>query len=186
LAEPRALREVVTPDSESPHESSPSRQWFAIQTRYRCERAVASRLADKGIETFLPLLEETHRWTDRQKKILVPLFSGYAFVQLDNATQSRKKVLGTYGVLRFVEFGGDVAPVPPVQIQHLRTLLQQKVPCALHPFLKTGQKVRVRGGCLDGLEGVLHKNGDDTVVISIDLIERSLALSLKGYELELI
>lgn len=171
---------------EAPNEILSPRRWFAIQTRYRCERKVISQLESKGVETFLPVLEEVHRWSDRKKAVSTPLFSGYAFVHVDDSTQARTRVLRTQGVMRFVEFGGGVTAVPSMQIHHLRTLLSQKVPCALHPFLRVGQRVRVRGGSLDGLEGVLEKHSRNNLVISIDSIQRSLAIKLEGYELELI
>jgi len=125
--------------------------WYAIQTRYRFERKAAAQLQNKGIETFLPLLEENHRWSDRQKVISVPLFSGYVFVRLEPSS-ARATVLRTEGVIGFVEFHGDAAPIPNKQIDDLQRLLSKKMPCSLHAFLTIGQKVRIRGGCLDGLE----------------------------------
>ena len=52
--------------------------------------------------------------------------------------------------------------------------------------MKAGQRVRVRGGCLDGLEGLLLQHDEGKLVISIESIQRSLAIEIKGYELELI
>ena len=163
----------------------PSDPWFAVQTRYRFENKIASQLVSKGVETFLPLLNETHRWSDRQKNISVPLFSGYVFVQLHPAGALRIEVLRTEGVIGFVNVNGEASPIPARQIDDLRRLLAQKVPCALHPFLKVGQRVKIRGGCLDGLEGILGQSSQKALVISIECIQRSLAISIEGYELEL-
>ena len=162
--------------------------WHALRTRYRFERKVVSQLQRKGIVTFLPLLEQVHRWSDRHKKIQVPLFPGYVFVEAKDTTEKRLEILRTCGVLGVV--GGCAqtagAEVPAQQIADLRRLLEQKTPCALYPFLQSGQRVRIRGGCLDGLEGILSKNGTQELVISIQCIERSVAVQLKGYELEVI
>ena len=57
---------------------------------------------------------------------------------------------------------------------------------ALHPFVHSGQRVRIRGGCLQGLEGVLVQHEEGKLVISIESIQRSLAIEIKGYELELV
>jgi len=64
-------------------------------------------------------------------------------------------------------------------------VLANHVPVSDHPFLAVGQRVRVRGGALDGIEGILaaHKS-DRTLVISIDLIHRSLSVCLDGYCVE--
>jgi hypothetical protein len=58
------------------------------------------------------------------------------------------------------------------------------VPCALHAFLSLGQKVRIRGGSLDGIEGILTQNGERNLIISIAAIGRSIAIKIAGYELE--
>jgi len=161
-------------------------EWYAIQTRYRREKKVTHALARKGFETFIPLLAETHRWTDRKKAIHTPLFSGYTFARLELSPSLRKRVLQTEGVIGFVASGSEIIPVPPRQVEDLRNLLSQKVPCALSPFLNVGQRVRVRGGCLDGLEGILAQNDAKRLVVSIDSIQRSLAIQIDGYELQLI
>jgi transcription antitermination factor NusG len=173
------------PSDGAPPNPRSSNPWFVIQTRYRFEIKVADHLRNKGIETFLPLLNETHRWSDRQKIVSVPLFSGYVFVRIQASAVSRTSVLHTEGVIGFVSVHGDVSPVPAGQIEDLRRLLNQKVPCALHAFLKVGQRVRIRGGCLNGLQGILARSTQKTLVISIDCIQRSLAVSIEGYELEL-
>jgi transcription antitermination factor NusG len=160
--------------------------WYAVQTRYRAEKRVKVQLGKKGFETFLPVIEELHRWSDRRKRIEIPLFSGYAFVHTDLSTEARAGVLRTPGVLRFVAFGGEATSVPGKQIEHLQKLLEHKVPCALHAFLRVGQRVRIRGGCLDGLEGILEQSREKKLVISIECIERSVAVQIEGYELELI
>lgn len=159
--------------------------WYAIQTRYRFENKIAAQLQSKGVETFLPVFNEVHRWTDRQKTISLPLFSGYVFVRLHTSAPSRANVLHTEGVIGFVNVHGEASPIPSRQIDDLRTLLAQKLPCSLHAFLKVGQRVRIRGGCLHGLEGILAQSGPKTLVISIECIQRSMAVTIEGYELEL-
>ncbi|MBZ5599009.1 MAG: UpxY family transcription antiterminator [Acidobacteriia bacterium] len=161
-------------------------QWYAILTRYRFERKVIAQLARKEVQTFLPLLDEVHRWSDRRQTLQIPLFPGYAFVCLELSSPARLDVLRTEGVLRFVTFGGDPTAVPGKQIEDLKKLLSHKVPCSLHAFLTLGRRVRIRGGCLDGLEGILEQNEEKSLVISIESIQRSVAIKIEGYELELI
>ena len=89
-------------------------------------------------------------------------------------------------VIRFVSFGGIVVAAPRKQIEHLQLLLQQNGLFSLHPFVHTGQRVRIRGGCLHGLEGIIVRNETKKLVISIQSIQRSLAIDIEGYELEMI
>ena len=161
-------------------------QWFAVQTRYRFEKRVVAQLNHKSCEVYLPLLTEHHTWSDREKVVTIPLFPGYAFVHIDQSRDARKAVLQTVGLIGFVSFGGIVAAVPPKEIEDLQLLLQEKGLFSLHPFVRTGQRVRIRGGCLQGLEGVLVQHEKGKLVISIESIQRSLAIEIQGYELELV
>jgi transcription termination/antitermination protein NusG len=161
-------------------------QWFAVQTRYRFEKRVVAQLNHKSCEVYLPLLTERHAWTDRQKVVTIPLFPGYAFVHIDQSQDARRNVLQTAGMIGFVSFGGIVVAVPPKQIEDLQLLLQQEVLFSMHPFVHVGQRVRIRGGCLQGLEGVLLQHEKGKLVISIESIQRSLAIELQGYELDLV
>jgi len=160
--------------------------WFALQTRYRFEKKVAAQLAGKGMEVFLPLRTENREWSDRQKRVTVPLFPGYAFVRAARSVALRLLVLQTAGVMGFVSFARTAAIVPEKQIEDLRLLLAQAVPFSLYPFLRAGQRVRVCGGCLHGIEGLLTQRDKGKLVISIESIQRSLAIEIQGYELELI
>jgi len=160
--------------------------WYAIQTRYRFEKKVTAHLQRKGFETFLPLVAEVHRWSDRDKRLNALLFSGYTFARFDPASWSRLDLLRTVGVIGLIGFAGQIIPIPTKQIDDLQMLLSRKVPCALHPFLRVGQRVRIRGGCLDGLEGILDEHGEKNLVISVESIGRSVAVRIEGYELELI
>lgn len=160
-------------------------QWYAIQTRPKHEKRAVSELEQKGIVAFLPLITEVHRWSDRRKKIELPLFSCYAFVNIPASVEMRVSVLSTNGVLCFVGSQNKGTPIPDSQIAQIRTLLDSKVPFTSHPFLKVGQRVRIRGGCLDGMEGVLSaQNGANRLVVSVDGIHRALAISLEGYDVE--
>lgn len=182
----RALSGASTSTSGNEACQPNRREWYAIQTRYRFERKVTTSLQRRGIETFIPLLEEIHRWSDREKAIQSPLFSGYTFARLELSSKMRRTVLQTAGVIGFVGSGGEVIPVPSRQLEDLRKLLVQKVPCALSAFLAVGQRVRIRGGCLDGLEGILEQNDARRLVISVESIRRAVAIQIDGYELTLI
>ena len=81
--------------------------------------------------------------------------------------------------------GGEGTPIPDAQIEAVRSLVERELPWSSHPFLKIGQRVRIRSGALDGMEGILlSRNGDRTLVISVEAIQRSLAVRVEGYEVE--
>jgi transcription antitermination factor NusG len=159
--------------------------WYAIRTRCRFEQKAATHLQNKGIETFLPLVQQVHRWSDRRQIVHVPLFAGYGFVRLSDSPAHKLRVLQTVGVNGFVMMNGSPVPVPEQQLEDVRLLLVHEIACRAYPFLKVGQRVRIRGGCLDGLEGILiSENKNHSLVISIESIQRSLAILIEGYDVE--
>jgi transcription antitermination factor NusG len=159
--------------------------WYAVQTRARHEKVIAGRLREQGIETFLPLVTEVHRWSDRRKQVEIPMFGCYVFVNLELTNEQRYRVCSLDGVFSFVGVRGQGIPIPHEQIEGIRTLIGEKLPWSNHPFLKIGQRVRIRGGALDGVEGILvARNGDRTLVVSVDAIQRSLAVRIEGYDVE--
>jgi transcription antitermination factor NusG len=162
-------------------------QWYALHTRSQHEKSVTFHLESHGITAYLPLVTEIHRWSDRQKAVEVPLFSCYVFVHLPLVPESWASVMSINGVLRFVGTRSAGMPIPESQIESTKTLLASKLPYTLHPFLEIGQRVRVRGGSLDGIEGVLTaRNGNRTLVISVEPVQRSLAVCIDDYSIELL
>lgn len=159
-------------------------QWYAIRTRSRHEKIVAEQLEKQSIESFLPLVKRTHKWSDRTKEIELPLFAGYNFVRLTLCSPDRLRVLKTHGVAGFVGVRGIGVPIPETQIESLKTVLVKQIPFEDYPFLQVGQRVRIRGGALDGVEGILSQKGDHTLVISVEPIHRSLSISVEGYRFE--
>jgi transcription antitermination factor NusG len=159
--------------------------WYALHTQARHEKTVERRLREQGMETFLPLSQEVHAWSDRKKKVEVPLFNCYVFVRCTLSGQDRMRVYQIESVHGFVGARGVGQAIPDEQIEAIRTVLAQTKPWRAYPFLKEGQRVRVRGGALDGVEGVfVSENGDHSLIISVDVIQRSMAVRIDGYAVE--
>jgi len=165
--------------------TSSSENWYAVRTMSRHERVVTSQLTQRGIKTFFPTFREVHRWSDRKKTIELPLFPGYLFTYAAMSPAVQRFVLFARGVAGLVTMAGEPVPIPASEIETVQRLLDSHAPCMAHPFLKIGQRVRIRGGSLDGVEGVLSaNNGQKGLVISIEGIQRSLAISIEGYDIE--
>jgi transcription antitermination factor NusG len=165
--------------------ASDETHWYAIRTRSRHEKMVVKQLDGLGVENFLPLVLSVRRWSDRAVKVEMPLFPGYAFVRLVYTPNERVRVLRTHGVVDFVGTQGRGTPIPDKQIEDVRLLLGNKIPFKNSASLKVGQKVRVRGGAIDGVEGILTaRRGQRSLVIFIEPIQRSLSIDLEGYDVE--
>ncbi len=178
---------LVSADVLPPPPQVDDTAWFALQTRARAEKKVTTQLQGKGVETFLPVIREVHRWSDRRRLVHLPLFPGYVFVHINQSPKLRLSILSTFGVCGFVGVRGMGLPIPDKQILDVRTVVASPVPFAPYPFLRSGRRVRLRGGCLDGVEGTLvSTNSDQSVVVSIELVKRSLAVRVSGYDLEVV
>jgi transcription antitermination factor NusG len=160
--------------------------WYAVQTRPRHEQVVASQLRQEGYEVLLPVVEQVRRWSDRHKVLHVPLFPTYVLIQTvlsDN--HERVRVLRKPGVIGFVGPRREATPIASAQIDNVRALMTARVGCQPHPYLTVGQRVRICSGALKGLHGILLRiDNDSNLVLSIDLIHKSVIVRIDGYELE--
>jgi transcriptional antiterminator NusG len=159
--------------------------WYAVQTRARHEKRVAERFQEQGISIFLPLVSELRTWSDRKKMVESPLFGCYVFVKVAAGREERLRVCCVEGVLRIVGGQGEGSAIPSEQIEAVRTLTSQKLAWSVHPFLQIGQRVRIKSGAMNGVEGILlGRDGDRTLIVSVDAIQRSLSVRIEGYDIE--
>jgi len=155
----------------------PGSSWFAITVKIQYEKVVADALTARGLEAFLPYYVAQRRWSDRVKKIQVPLFSGYVFGRFD--AERRSEVCTIPGYRSIVSFGGKPTPVDPQELEVIRRVVQADGLFEPHPFLRTGQTVRVTRGPLAGVEGILTQMTDGfQVIVSVSILQRSVAVKL--------
>jgi transcription antitermination factor NusG len=168
---------------EAPVASGPA--WYPLQTRYQCERKVDAALREEGFESFAPMQLEARRWSDRTKLVESPLFPGYTFVRMEADPQLLIKVLRLPGMVRFVTSGRELVAVPNEEIEAVRAVVRSNASYEQGPFPAVGEKVKIRGGCLDGVEGILTaQTGRGEIVVSVGAIQRSLKVTLTGYRVE--
>jgi len=164
-------------------EESPS--WFAVRTRPRHEKKVKRELSEKGIQSFLPMHRERRRWSDRAQWVELPMFSQYLFVRVPAGGESRIRVLQTNGVVHFVGNSERGTPVPDEQVESLAAIVSHRISTTPHEFLSVGERVRIRGGALDGIEGILSAiRNDKSLVVSVDLIQKSVAIRIDGFDVQ--
>jgi transcription antitermination factor NusG len=180
-----ALQEI-TDTSEFPgHQEStyPGNSWYAAYTCPRHEKYVAQQLARRQIGSFLPMYSSVRRWKDRRKRIDLPLFPGYIFVQMTE--RNRLDILRVPGVVQLVCFRGKPAAIAPSEIEALRHGSSGSVVVQPHPYLKEGRRVRIISGPMVGTEGIYVRRKQQTrLVISISLIQRSVAMEIGGADVE--
>ena len=162
---------------------APPAHWYALYTRSRHEKQVATQFQQHNIEFLLPLYSSVRRWKDRRVELQLPLFPGYIFVH--TSLQRRIEVLSVPGAVRLVGFNGRPAALPESDLLRLRAGLDQGLRAQPHPYLKVGRRVRVRSGSLAGTEGILlRKKNQFRLIVSIDLIQRSVAVEIDAADVE--
>jgi len=160
-----------------------AQNWYAVYVRPSHEAQVSKRFDVREIESYLPQYQVEHRWKNRcTKRLDLPLFPGYIFAHVSRA--DRVRVLEVPSVLFVVGTAGRPTPLPDCDIDALRAGLAARN-AQPHPFLKVGEHARIRRGALAGMEGiVLRSKSNLRVVISLDLIMKSVAVEVDWDELE--
>jgi transcription antitermination factor NusG len=157
--------------------------WYAVYTRSRHEKTVAEQLVHKSVEHFLPLYETIRKWRNGRFKVHLPLFPGYLFVYIP--LQERLQVLEVPGVVQLVGSSGVPLALPQAEIETIRDAMTKGLQAHPHPYLKVGSRVRISSGPLEGLHGILlRKKGKLRLVVSVDLIMRSISIDVDESEVE--
>jgi transcription antitermination factor NusG len=164
-------------------DASSSRNWFAVFTVPQNEKSVVKHLSLREVESFLPTYETVRVWKNRQRmKIVLPLFPSYLFVHINS--RERTKVLQSPGVLHIVGNGRKHIPLPDAEIEFLRSgLCRQRI----EPYheLVVGEKVRIKGGVMQGVCGTLVRKGSGVrFVLTLELINQHAAVQVDAEDLE--
>jgi len=154
------------------------KKWIAVYTRPRHEKTVEQELISKGFETYLPILRERRKWSDRKKWVEFPMFRSYVFTRI--TFNQVLPVLETIGVVKIIKFGNKPAVVQDDHIEGIKLMIEGGYnPQATDYFLR-GDQVEVRDGPLRGLAGeVVRLDDHDRLVIRIDAIQHSVSVQIE-------
>jgi transcription antitermination factor NusG len=151
--------------------------WHALYTRHQCEKVVCQALSDKGFDAFLPQYRAIHSWKDRRKGLLLPLFPNYVFIR--GGLDRMLNILTTPGVHSLVAWAGRPADIPQEEIDAVRRLVDSSLRIEPHPFLKCGDRVRIKSGPLEGIQGILvRKRSAFRLVLSVEMLAQSASVEV--------
>jgi transcription antitermination factor NusG len=161
-------------------------KWYALHTRSHFEQKVYEGLRSKSIEGFYPRIQVISRRKDRRKMIMIPMLPGYVFVCSDLKAEEHLEILKTVGVVRIVSFRSKPVPAREEEISSLMILDGTDRSVQNQDYMKKGDRVMIMEGPLKGLIGyyLRHKAQSDKVVVSVELLKRSLAVEIEGWALE--
>jgi len=155
-----------------------------IYVRSRHEKSVYSALLDKGIDASLPMMTVVRKWSDRKKKMQIPLFRGYVFVKID-VNIDNLNVLQTAGVVKFIGIRNKPSRIPDEQIHWMHMLVAESDTVRAEKEIPVGQRVRVMIGPFKGIKGVVRRVGSRSrLVVLIESIMQAISIDIKPEHLE--
>ncbi len=162
---------------------APPDPWYAIWTRSRHEQVVRDQLERKGYDAFLPTIPRWSRWKDRKKKVDWPLFPGYCFARFD--PRERLPILTCTGIVSIVSFDGEIAPIPDVEIDGIRRLVESDLQFDPCPLIREGMMVEVVHGPLQGVVGRLTRKGAHArLMLAVDLIGQAVSVEVDAADVK--
>ena len=156
-----------------------NKKWFAVYTKYKCEKLVLDRLIKKDIETYLPLLQKTRKYGKRIRHNSVPLINCYVFVKI--ATTEITKVLETENVISFLKIGNEMIAIPNAEINILKKVVGEiKEDIELNTEgIEIGETVEIISGNLTGMKGsFLGKSSKKNFQIELNHIGYNLLIQV--------
>ena len=140
--------------------------WNAICTKPRTEKRVILGLEKLGIQAYCPMETRIHQWSDRKKKILIPIIPSYVFVRIDE--KERHHVFQVSGVVRYLFWQGKPAIVKNFEIEAMKTALSGKVESVTVSHYKPGDRVRIPNGPFKDIEAILEKRDNKYLFLALE------------------
>ena len=155
-----------------------------IYVRSRHEKNVHSALLDKGIDASLPMRTVVREWSDRKKKVKLPLFRGYVFVNI-NLKIANLNVLQTPGVVKFIGIRKEPSRIPDEQIHWIHMMVTESDTVQNEKEIPVGQRVRVKAGPFKGTEGMVKRVGSRSrLVVLIESIMQAVSVDINPEYIE--
>lgn len=153
--------------------------WYAFYVMPRAERKVRDKLVYKGVEAFLPLCESIRIWSDRKKKIKIPIISGVVFVRM--RAQEQSIALATPGVVNVIRYMGRPAIIRDYEIENLKILTEQSSGYDIldQPVFEDGDLVKVVQGSFYGLIAqFVRTQGKFRVVVEVQALNSFIEVNV--------
>jgi len=158
-----------------------SRRWWAVYTKSRQEKSLARQLFGMTIPYYLPLVEKTSRIAGRKVRSHLPVFGGYVF--LYGTDEERVQALTTNRI-------SQILPVLETEqmttdLRQVRSLILSGAPLTVEARLQPGNRVRIKGGALMGLEGtIVSRRGETHLLIAVHYLQQGVSIQIDDYMVE--
>ncbi|AXT56544.1 UpxY family transcription antiterminator [Aquimarina sp. AD1] len=155
--------------------------WYVLYVRSRYERKVDELLKENGLESFLPIVTTIRKWSDRQKKLEIPLFSSYVFVNIKTSMDFHK-TLSVEGACSFIRFGSEYGIVKDEEINKIKFLVDADSVKDIkvdNESYEEGEVMLIQYGSLAGIEcEVININNENKIIVRLDSINQGITATV--------
>jgi transcription antitermination factor NusG len=149
------------------HPISNTQNWYVLYTKPRSEKKSSDRLLQEGYEVYCPLIKTMRQWSDRKKKVSLPMFPSYIFIHIDE--KSRQEPLRDPGVMNYIYWLGKPAIVREEEIKAIREIENQGSDIVVQGSgFERGQFIEIPDGPFKGLAGTVDKVDNRKVLVYIE------------------
>jgi len=148
--------------------------WYALYTNPRQEKKVATRLQQLGIEVYCPIIIQVRQWSDRKKKVEVPLLPSYVFVKLES--KERNQVFQVSGVVRYLYWLGQPAVIKEDEIVQMQNWLLGTVTSFEINSIQSGDTYEISSGPFIGKKGIVDKVGPYQITLILEQLGVKITL----------
>lgn len=174
-----SVSDISKPSTKSLNESISGMKWFVIYTRARAEKKVAAELEKAGIEVLCPLIHTMRQWSDRKKKVSLPMFPSYVFVNLIES--EREKVLAIPYVLNFVFWLGKPAVVRQKEIDAIKDICQFGSEIFVENYVPSvGEKMEIKEGLFKGLTGMVDRKEKNRLILFVKELNMKISFEMRN------
>lgn len=160
-----------------------SKKWYVIQTKPRSEKIVHRQILLKGVESYLPLIEQIKLWSDRKKKIQIPIFSGYVFVYADEYERIQA-IQNTSGAIRYLFYEKKPAVINEKEMILIKQALLEPEKISIEDKKITkGDLIIVTKGPFKGMKGYVNDfRGKYKLTVNLEELSYSFSIILNSSE----
>jgi len=152
--------------------------WYVVYTKPKWEKKVADKLSQLGIETYCPLITQVKQWSDRKKKIEVPLFNSYVFVQLSDS--ERNSVFQVAGVVRYLFWLGKPAVVKDQEIEIIKKSLKApNISDVTVSAIQVGDKIKLESGAFSNQNAIVQEISNNYYTLVLETLGCVLKIKYK-------
>ncbi|KUJ63715.1 antitermination protein NusG [Flavobacteriaceae bacterium CRH] len=152
--------------------------WFVVYTKPKWEKKVAEKLNQIGIECYCPLITQIKQWSDRKKKVEVPLFNSYVFVQL--LDKDRNSVFQIAGVVRYLYWLGKPAIVRDEEINVIKTgLASPNLSEVSVTSIQVGDRIKLESGAFTNQDAIVKEISNTHYILVLESLGCVLKIKYK-------